>query len=136
MQFFQKRLIISVFLVVMFAGSLLASGIQNYSVRSYSSADGLPHKNVTSIAQDQKGFIWIATWDGLSRYDGYEFKNYYHRPGDSTSIPYFTVNQVLVDRYNSVWVTGYPFATAKYNPKSAAITMIYLTSRCCLMEHG
>jgi ligand-binding sensor domain-containing protein len=118
MQFFQKRLIISVFLVVMFAGSLLASGIQNYSVRSYSAADGLPHKNVTSIAQDQNGFIWIATWDGLSRYDGYEFKNYYHRPGDSTSIPYFTVNQVLVDRYNSVWLAGYPFATAKYNPKS------------------
>jgi hypothetical protein len=118
MQYFLKRLVISVLLFIVFAGSFFTSGIQNYSVRTFSAADGLPHKNVTSIAQDQHGFIWIATWDGLSRYDGYEFKNYYHRPGDSTSIPYFTVDQVLVDRYNSVWVAGYPFSAAKYNPNS------------------
>ncbi len=49
------------------------------------------------IAVDSSGFLWIATWDGLSRYDGYSFKNYYHKTDDSLSLPYFSVLNILVD---------------------------------------
>ena len=86
-----------------------------YSVTRFETSTGLPHNHVKTIAQDQDGFIWIGTWDGLSRYDGHEFRNYYHKPNDSTSIPYFTIDRVLVDRHNDIWVSGYPYATAQYD---------------------
>lgn len=57
------------------------------SFRNYTTSDGLPNNHIERIAQDRNGFLWIATWDGLSRFDGYEFRNYYHLPTDSTSLP-------------------------------------------------
>ena len=38
--------------------------------------DGLPHRNTYGIVQDKEGFIWVSTLAGISRYDGYRFKNY------------------------------------------------------------
>ena len=40
--------------------------------------DGLPDANITCIEQDADGFLWIGTTNGLSRYDGAEFKNFFH----------------------------------------------------------
>lgn len=55
-------------------------------VRKFSLYNGLPQRTVSDIAQDRKGFIWMATWNGISRYDGYHFKNYKAHPGDSCSL--------------------------------------------------
>src|ERR1700730_125868 len=44
---------------------------QTYTVR-----DGLVANPVHRIFQDSKGFIWICTWEGLSKYDGHKFTNY------------------------------------------------------------
>ncbi len=45
--------------------------------------DGLSHNTVLSMVQDQQGFLWIGTVDGLNRYDGYDFVVYRHDPTDS-----------------------------------------------------
>lgn len=37
-------------------------------------ANGLPHNGVTSIFEDSRGYQWIGTYDGIARYDGYNFK--------------------------------------------------------------
>lgn len=118
MQYLLSWLFLLVPAILQIAGLNAASGSQDYFIKNFTTSDGLPHNHVTGIAQDQHGFLWISTWDGLSRFDGYEFKNYYHRPGDSTSIPYFSASKVLVDKYNSVWVAGYPYAVARYNPST------------------
>ena len=77
---------------------------QNYTVKTFTTKDGLAHNNVRAIAEDSTGFLWIGTWDGLSRYDGYEFKNYYHIPGDTNSISYFSIRNLLVDKNNNIWI--------------------------------
>ncbi len=41
-----------------------------------------------AISQDHYGFMWFGTYDGLSRYDGYEFKVFRNRLNDSTSLPH------------------------------------------------
>ena len=41
-----------------------------------STEDGLCSNAISMICQDDLGFIWLATWNGLSRFDGYEFYNY------------------------------------------------------------
>lgn len=61
---------------------LLASGLflqvqcQQVSFIKYTVYDGLVANPVRCIYQDKKGFIWIGTFEGLSRYDGYKFTNY------------------------------------------------------------
>ena len=54
---------------------------QEYSWKYYSVADGLPQTQVYCLYQDSKGYIWIGTKGGLSRFDGIEFENYTSKDG-------------------------------------------------------
>ncbi len=49
--------------------------------------NGLAQGSVTGIVHGKNGYIWIATAEGLHRYDGYNFKVYRNIPGDKTSLP-------------------------------------------------
>ncbi len=66
--------------------------------------DGLSQSRVFDIVQDSKGFIWIATEDGLNRYDGYEFKVYNFDPNDSSSIGGNTIQALAADDSGNVWI--------------------------------
>lgn len=57
--------------------------------------DGLPQSFITGFTQDKDGFIWIATLDGLSRFDGRAFKNFRNKPGDSTTIAQNVIFKIL-----------------------------------------
>ena len=50
-------------------------------VTYYDEEDGLPHGHVTQLLQDEQGFMWFATWNGLCRYDGYEFRTFKPQAG-------------------------------------------------------
>jgi signal transduction histidine kinase/streptogramin lyase len=58
-----------------------------YFAERLTTNEGLGSNNVSDIAQDENGFLWIATSDGLNRFDGTEVVKYYHQPG-SNSIPH------------------------------------------------
>ncbi|HZV69916.1 MAG TPA: two-component regulator propeller domain-containing protein [Saprospiraceae bacterium] len=49
---------------------------QHTIMRSYNINDGLVSNQIKGFYQDRNGFMWIMTWEGLSRYDGYAFRNY------------------------------------------------------------
>jgi len=49
----------------------------------YDEEDGVPSGHVTQLLQDRQGFMWFATWNGLCRYDGYEFQTFKPIAGDS-----------------------------------------------------
>jgi len=61
---------------------------QQYPIRSYTVADGLAEDRVNRVVADSRGFIWIATSGGLSRFDGYRIKTY----GVADGLPHRTVN--------------------------------------------
>ena len=67
--FFLAFLLLGVRLVAAPGGTLCAAG--DWSMRRVSSADGLPSNKVNDIAQDSLGFVWMATGNGLCRYDGF-----------------------------------------------------------------
>ena len=48
--------------------------------------NGLSSNKVNAILQDREGFYWVATTNGLNRYDGSRFKVYYANPNDSTTL--------------------------------------------------
>jgi streptogramin lyase len=77
---------------------------QSFYTKSFSTRDGLAHNNVRVITQDKSGYIWIGTFDGISRYDGYDFRNYYHVPGDTASLDYFSIYNICVDGANNLWI--------------------------------
>jgi diguanylate cyclase (GGDEF)-like protein/PAS domain S-box-containing protein len=78
------------------------------------SADGLSQNNVFSITQDHDGFIWIATEDGLNRYDGKNFVHYRKNLADSSSVAHNTIRKVFVDNDGVLWV-GTKKGLSKYN---------------------
>lgn len=101
------------FMVIFIIGGHL-NAQDNFYEKVFTTDHGLPHNHVLSIAQDKTGFLWIGTWDGLSRYDGYEFHNYFHDPEDTTSIPLFNIGTIKVDKNNNIWIFSLHNVIAHY----------------------
>ena len=62
------------FSIILAGQAILFSAHEHYVIQHYSIKDGLSQNTVMSILQDHQGFMWFGTWDGLNRYDGYEFE--------------------------------------------------------------
>src|SRR5580692_9597869 len=75
-----------------------------YIFRNINTSAGLASDVVTSITQDNKGFIWISTGNGLQKFDGNSFTNYHHDPYDSLSIGSDNPGFLLKDRENNIWI--------------------------------
>ncbi|MCU0285721.1 MAG: ATP-binding protein [Acidobacteria bacterium] len=96
--------------------------------------DGLSQGVVNSILQDQKGFIWIGTQDGLNRYDGYIFKVYKNAPNDDTSISDKYILCLYEDKDHNLWIGTRDGGLNRYNRetdnfmnyKNAPTAAIYL----------
>lgn len=73
-------------------------------VTHLSTPQGLSNSTINDILQDRQGFLWIATEDGLNRYDGYTFKVYKHDPHDATSLSSSTIYSLYEDRDGMLWV--------------------------------
>jgi diguanylate cyclase (GGDEF)-like protein len=48
--------------------------LSDYFSETWNTRSGLPHNSINSVAQTQDGYLWIATWEGLARFNGQEFK--------------------------------------------------------------
>lgn len=70
----------------------------------YSQEDGLPNNQVQCIYQDRKGWMWIGTSQGLSRFDGYSFVNFLPNPNDSNSIKGNLVRVITEDKNGNLLV--------------------------------
>lgn len=71
--------------------------------RKFGVAEGLPSSSVHQIAEDRQGFLWIATVDGLARYDGVGFRVFRHDPSDPVSIAGNDITTIFIDRDDRIW---------------------------------
>ncbi|APF19508.1 protein serine/threonine phosphatase [Caldithrix abyssi DSM 13497] len=83
-----------------------------------SSSDGLSQNKVFDITQDHQGFIWIATEDGLNRYDGFNFKIFKNIPGNSSSLFYNGINCVYVSKDGLLWTGGQNGGLGRFDAQS------------------
>ena len=81
-----KKRILSL-IIALGIGWLHISGQPLCHVTQYDEADGVPSSHVTQLLQDDMGFLWFATWNGLCRYDGYEFRTFKPLVGDGCTMP-------------------------------------------------
>ena len=80
------------------------SSQKQYSFLQVNNADGLVNNQVNCIHKDSRGFIWVGTVAGLSRYDGISFVNYKHNASDSTSISDNWVIDIQEDFNGNLWI--------------------------------
>lgn len=81
----------------------IAYSHQGYNVNNYSVVDGLAQDNVTDMLQDSRGFMWFATWNGLSRFDGTEFKSFKSHPTDKVVMGSNRINSIVEDAAGNIW---------------------------------
>ena len=88
------------------------------------SEQGLSQNTAFSILFDSKGFMWIGTYNGLNRYDGYEFKIYRSSSQNGSN---FTNNRVIKlweDRRGFIWLVTYDGYYHFFNPESEVFTSL------------
>jgi ligand-binding sensor domain-containing protein len=66
--------------------------------------DGLSENSINAVIEDKKGFMWIATQDGLNKYDGYRFTIYNSNPDDSFSVSHRNAKRLFIDSKNRLWI--------------------------------
>ena len=95
----QRKLLV---LAYLFSWNIIAG--QQYSFVRFTIENGLSNNVVYSTHQDSKGFLWIATHDGLNRYDGYEFKKFLHYPFDKKSLASNMTIDMAEDVEGRLWI--------------------------------
>lgn len=94
--------------------------VEDYTVRN-----GLSHADVTCIHIDRFGFVWIGTANGLNRFDGYTFHNYFANPKDTASLANNFIISIKEDPSGNLFVctsTG----ISQYNVRNDNFSSVYL----------
>lgn len=93
---------------LLIVGLLLAGYAQaqvpDFNFYHYSTANGVPSNAWQAVYRDSYGFLWLAAFDGLFRWDGYSFKKYEHSDQDLRSIDNNIVYTIFEDSRRRLWV--------------------------------
>ena len=79
---------------------------------------GLSQSSVHAILQDDRGFMWFATQDGLNKYDGYDFTIYRHETGNAASLPGNHVISLFKDSSGVLWIGANTGGLNRYHPET------------------
>ena len=77
---------------------------QEITSRHYSMKDGLSNDGATSLLQDSRGFLWVGTYSGLNKFDGYHFTTYLENPHDPNSLINNHVKCLWEDDQQRLWI--------------------------------
>lgn len=99
----QMKLFILVFIQV-FSFLYVFGQNQKLEFEYYNLEEGLSDRNVNSTCQDQTGFLWFATSNGLNKFDGYKFTTFFAKPGDHASLQESDISTLYIDSINQLWI--------------------------------
>lgn len=89
---------------------------KNIRFEQISIEEGLSQSVVNAILQDQKGFLWVGTDDGLNRYDGYDFKVYKPDANTPSSLSDRAVTTLVEDEQGYLWIGTRTGGLNRYDP--------------------
>jgi signal transduction histidine kinase/ligand-binding sensor domain-containing protein len=81
-----------------------AQGARQYTFTHYGVSMGLASHQATQALQDEQGFIWVGTNNGLQRFDGQRFISFRRDAKNPFSIPHNNIVQLLLDKKKKLWV--------------------------------
>lgn len=103
-------------------GCLWAQSVPLPQPQVITDRQGLPQAFVPSILQDKQGFIWVATRDGLCRYDGQRFKVFQPDPDGRPSLSFAGLNQLKLDRHGRIWILSERMDIDVFDPRTETFT--------------
>jgi streptogramin lyase/two-component sensor histidine kinase len=130
-----SRIAISVFLILASSVILIAQpkvihqsslGITEVPMQYLSTAEGLSQGLINDMVVDKLGYLYVATKEGLNRFDGISFKVYRHTPKDPKSIADNFVTNLFVDEKNRIWAGTYNNGLDCFDPNTETFTHISL----------
>src|SRR5215469_10154339 len=77
----------------------------DYLTDVWTSENGMPDSSVTAIAQTPDGYLWIGTYNGLSRFDGEHFVTF--DPANTPALCHARVRKLYVDSRGTLWIVTY-----------------------------
>ena len=81
---------------------LLSLSAQDYALRFYDDSNGLSHWRTTRTLQDTTGMMWIATYNGLNRFDGYQFVAFKAQDDDGLSLSSDRIRRIELQEDNNI----------------------------------
>ena len=109
----RKRWVIS--FVLFITGQFAVAQAPSLYFSRITTQNGLSHNKVNCILQDQRGFIWMGTDDGLNRYDGRRFVVFRHDPGNHASISGNIITDLVEDEKGVLWIATSDGGLSKYD---------------------
>ena len=91
-------------LISIFVGNLRLLGQSLPHWDHLSLEDGLSQSYVTCMLQDRLGFMWFGTAEGLNRYDGLQFKTWFHQPKNTNSPSHNLIDALVEDQQGHIWL--------------------------------
>lgn len=97
--------------------SFLASGQNEIHFSHLGMQDGFSNSRANVVIQDRNGYIWVGTWNGLNRYDGYSCMSYQPGYHDSSSVANREITELLEDSQGHIWI-GTSFGLSRLDPQT------------------
>ena len=95
------------FAICLMLSMLPVCAAEHYTIQHYSIIDGMSQNTVMAILQDKQGFMWLGTWDGLNRFDGYVFETFKAmRNGEAAQVNN-RVDLIYEDEAECIWWKTY-----------------------------
>lgn len=91
-------------LIMLAAIVTMVSQAKDFPIHYLGIEQGLSNNAVTAIYQDCRGFMWVGTYDGLNRFDGYSFRVFRNIIGDSTSLSTNMISSIDGDAQHNIWI--------------------------------
>lgn len=93
-------------------------------VTHFSEAEGYAQSIVSYAIQDRKGYVWLGTWNGLVRYDGYRFQTFKARPGDGSPLRTNRISTVRELENGQLECTTTDSMTCLFHPQSGRFEQV------------
>lgn len=83
---------------------------------------GKPFLHITGMVQDQRGYMWFATKNGLFRYDGYNVKQYRNDPLNQNSLIIDALESICIDKNGIIWIGTFNAGLERFDPLTETFT--------------
>jgi signal transduction histidine kinase/ligand-binding sensor domain-containing protein/DNA-binding NarL/FixJ family response regulator len=107
-------------ILISFSPFIIYSQTSVLDFKHFSVDQGMSSSDLGAIYQDRTGYLWFGSYNGLDRYDGYNFTSYKY-PGDSVRFINYFPGTISEDDEGNIWIGSYSGGLEKIDPKTKSL---------------